>query len=208
MVFNDLDWVPANHWQAEDRAHRIGQTGSVNVTYMVARKTLEEFVRTVLAAKARLVDEVVEGRALSTAMEGDVLQELRRMVAQIGAAIAAEGAHGLDSQAVEELLRQASERYLRDNAAHLGERARRDLKPVSESAIRALAAALAGPERVIYASASASNPNLSYRLEVDGADVACDCKGFAYRGMCRHARDLKAALSSGAPLPPHTRRLA
>ena len=208
VVFNDLDWVPANHWQAEDRAHRIGQTGSVNVTYMVARKTLEEFVRTVLDAKARLVDEVVEGRALGTVMEGDMLQELRRMVAQIGDAFAAERAHGLDAQGVEELLRQATDRYLRDNAGRLSERARQDLKPVSQSAIRALAAALAGPERVIYAIASASNPDSSYRLEVDGADVSCDCKGFAYRGMCRHARDLKAALSTGAPLPAHTRRVA
>ena len=37
VVFNDLDWVPANHWQAEDRAYRIGQTGTVNVTYFAAR---------------------------------------------------------------------------------------------------------------------------------------------------------------------------
>ena len=208
VVFNDLDWVPANHWQAEDRAHRIGQAGVVNVTYMVARKTLEEFVRTVLDTKAGLVDEVVEGRALSAAMEGDVLQELRRMVAQIGDVFAAERSQGLDSQAVLELLREASDRFLRDNAAHLTERARRELKPVSESAIRALAAALAGPEQVIYAIASASDPSLSYRLEVDGADVACNCKGFAYRGMCRHARDLKNALATGAPLSADYRRVA
>ncbi len=208
VVFNDLDWVPANHWQAEDRAHRIGQAGVVNVTYMVARKTLEEFVRTVLDTKAGLVDEVVEGRALSAAMEGDVLQELRRMVAQIGDVFAAERSQGLDSRAVLELLREASDRFLRDNAAHLTERARRELKPVSESAIRALAAALGGPEQVIYAIASASDPSLSYRLEVDGADVACNCKGFAYRGMCRHARDLKNALATGAPLSADYRRVA
>ena len=64
VVFNDLDWVPANHWQAEDRTHRIGQTGTVNVTYMIARDTLEEFVRAILETKARIVDDVVEGKSL------------------------------------------------------------------------------------------------------------------------------------------------
>ena len=45
VVFNDLDWVPANHWQAEDRAYRIGQTRTVNVTYMVAADTIDDFVQ-------------------------------------------------------------------------------------------------------------------------------------------------------------------
>ena len=198
VVFNDLDWVPANHWQAEDRAHRIGQIGTVNVTYMVARKTLEEFVRTVLETKSQLIDDVVEGRALG-ALEGDVLQELRRMAAHLGEYTAA--ASELAPEAGEALLRRASERYLQENAPRLSEQARRELAPVSESAIRALAAVLAAPRRVVYAIASASNPAKSYRLEVDGADIACDCKGFAYRGMCRHARDLKQALATGAPLP-------
>ena len=207
VVFNDLDWVPANHWQAEDRAHRIGQTNTVNVTYMVARKTLEEFVRTVLDTKARLVDEVVEGRALGAAMEGDVLAELRRMVAHFGDAFSTTRHDPADAAAMEDLLRQASDQYLRDNAEQLSVRARRELKPVSESAIRALAAALAGPERVVYVIGSASDPKKRYRLEVDGADVACDCKGFSYRGMCRHARDLKDALATGKPLPADYRRL-
>src|SRR5262245_46971005 len=52
VVFNDLDWVPANHWQAEDRAYRIGQTRTVNVTYFIARDTLDAFVQTVLETKA------------------------------------------------------------------------------------------------------------------------------------------------------------
>src|SRR5262245_36088957 len=48
VVFNDLDWVPTNHWQAEDRAYRIGQTRTVNVTYFVARDTIDNFVQAVL----------------------------------------------------------------------------------------------------------------------------------------------------------------
>jgi hypothetical protein len=33
------------------------------------------------------------------------------------------------------------------------------------------------------------------------ADVTCSCPGFEYRGQCRHARDIKAALASGQPVP-------
>ncbi|HEX4935145.1 MAG TPA: DEAD/DEAH box helicase, partial [Gemmatimonadaceae bacterium] len=61
VVFHDLDWVPANHWQAEDRAYRIGQTQTVNVTYLVAAGTIDDFVRSVLEVKADLVQAVVEG---------------------------------------------------------------------------------------------------------------------------------------------------
>ena len=206
VVFNDLDWVPANHWQAEDRAHRIGQTAQLNVTYMVARKTLEEFVRTVLETKARLIDAVVEGQALGDAMGGDVLTELRRMVNHLGDVFASANDRSTPA-AVEDFLRQAGDRYLRDNAAHLSESARRELRPVSENAIRALAAALASPRREVYVVASATDKAHVYRLEVDGADVACDCKGFSYRGMCRHARELKNALATGKPLASDYRRL-
>ena len=38
-------------------------------------------------------------------------------------------------------------------------------------------------------------------MTVDGADVVCSCPGFEYRGQCRHARDVKAALASGKPAP-------
>ena len=74
VVFNDLDWVPANHWQAEDRIHRIGQTAPTFATYLVAAGTLDDFVAALLeqkagtigvleaeaADRATLVDEVVE----------------------------------------------------------------------------------------------------------------------------------------------------
>ena len=206
VVFNDLDWVPANHWQAEDRTHRIGQTGTVNVTYMVARYTLEEFIRTILVTKARIVDDVVEGKALGDAMDSDVLAELRRMTTFLDET-ARTGSDGLDQMAIEDLLRAASERYLAENTASMSHRARREIKPVSERAIQALAQALAGPARVVYAVASTSDPKAHHRVEVEGADINCDCKGFMYRGMCRHVRDLKNALATGAPAPEHYRLL-
>ena len=172
-------------------------------SYMVARQSLEAFVRQVLETKARLVDDVVEGRALADDMTGDVVAELRRLVAHLDAVLAdAHDAEAVDPAAAEALLREASERYLRRNA---GPEAA--LRPAAEAAVRALASALAGPERTVYLVASASNPNASYRLEVVGPDVACDCKGFGYRGMCRHARALKDALASGQPLPVAYRRL-
>jgi hypothetical protein len=31
--------------------------------------------------------------------------------------------------------------------------------------------------------------------------VTCSCPGFEYRGQCRHARDVKAALAEGKPVP-------
>ena len=80
VVFNDLDWVPTNHWQAEDRAYRIGQTRTVNVTYFVARNTIDDFVQAVLETKASLINAIVEGSALAPDSGGDVLDELQRIL--------------------------------------------------------------------------------------------------------------------------------
>jgi SWI/SNF-related matrix-associated actin-dependent regulator 1 of chromatin subfamily A len=85
VVFNDLDWVPTNHWQAEDRAFRIGQQHAVNVTYMVASGTVDEFVRTVLETKASLIDQLIEGKASPQDMVQDVMGEMRRLIGEMDA---------------------------------------------------------------------------------------------------------------------------
>ena len=69
-------------------------------------------------------------------------------------------------------------------------------------ALEALAALLSGPSVERYRIASTSHPGVDHVITADGADVTCSCPGFEYRGQCRHARDVKAALAAGTPAPP------
>ena len=111
VVFNDLDWVPTNHWQAEDRAYRIGQTRTVNVTYFVARDTIDDFVQAVLETKAALVNAIVEGDALAPGSGGDVLDELQRVLHSISAG-GADAPDGIkDDELIAQLLRRASDEF-------------------------------------------------------------------------------------------------
>jgi SWI/SNF-related matrix-associated actin-dependent regulator of chromatin subfamily A-like protein 1 len=155
VVFNDLDWVPANHWQAEDRAYRIGQAGAVNVTYFTAVGTIDEFVSRALAAKGALVDAVVEARSEARGEEegGDVLTELEAMVRTLSPGSAADGdidgpPEGLpdgDEELVDRLLRAVAARAARAEAREVGAIAlARPQRPPTE-AIRALAQVLRGP---------------------------------------------------------------
>ncbi len=199
VVFNDLDWVPSNHWQAEDRAYRIGQTGTVNVTYMVAGGTIEEFVRTVLQRKARIVDDLVAGRSLGADLDADLLGELRRMLKRLEGRFEALRGGDVSEEELTGVLRAASIEYIDEQPP--GESAREALVPISESAIRALASVLSGPQRAIYRVASSRDASVSYTVEVVGADITCDCRGFHYRGACTHARALKQALVAGDDPP-------
>jgi len=61
VIFADMDWFPGIHEQAEDRAHRIGQKGTVNVYYYVCPKTIEEDIVRLLNSKKGVVDQILEG---------------------------------------------------------------------------------------------------------------------------------------------------
>jgi SWI/SNF-related matrix-associated actin-dependent regulator 1 of chromatin subfamily A len=204
VVFNDLDWVPTNHWQAEDRAYRIGQTRTVNVTYFVARDTIDDFVQAVLETKAALVNAIVEGEALAPDAGGDVLDELQRVLHSISAEGELAPAHGDDDALIGQLLRRASEEFRtvrRDQpqrpAAMRGER---ELQALAR-ALQALVKVLSGPSARRFRISSTSHKDLDYEIVVVDADVTCSCPGFEYRGQCRHARDVKAALAEGKPVP-------
>lgn len=59
VIMNDLDFVPSNHAQAEDRAHRIGSTTTTNVYYPIAVGTIDELIYKILEKKKRIIDTVM-----------------------------------------------------------------------------------------------------------------------------------------------------
>lgn len=61
VIFADLDWTPAIHEQAEDRCHRIGQAGTVNVYYYIAKDTIEDDIVEMLEEKKKIIKEIMDG---------------------------------------------------------------------------------------------------------------------------------------------------
>jgi SWI/SNF-related matrix-associated actin-dependent regulator 1 of chromatin subfamily A len=64
-VFLELDWLPGNHTQAEDRCHGLGrgQEGVVSQSYyLVAKGTIEERLCKRLQKRQETLDKVLDGR--------------------------------------------------------------------------------------------------------------------------------------------------
>jgi SNF2 family DNA or RNA helicase len=85
VLHYDRWWNPAVEDQATDRAHRIGQTRTVEVHKLVTAGTVEERVAEILEGKRALADAVVgAGEAWITELGDD---ELRELVTLSGASI-------------------------------------------------------------------------------------------------------------------------
>ena len=77
VIFYDSWWNPAVEEQAADRAHRIGQTQTVQVIKLVAKGTIEEKMNELQDRKRHLIEEVIDPKNehLGTLTEEDI-QEL------------------------------------------------------------------------------------------------------------------------------------
>ncbi len=60
VVFAELDWVPGNISQFEDRAHRIGQTETVLVQHLVLDGSLDARMAHLLVEKQRIIDSALD----------------------------------------------------------------------------------------------------------------------------------------------------
>jgi SWI/SNF-related matrix-associated actin-dependent regulator 1 of chromatin subfamily A len=78
VIMNDLDFVPANHAQAEDRAHRIGSQSTTNVYYPIAVGTIDEMMFNILEKKRKIIDTVIGDEHVSMNIEEDLFNQFIR----------------------------------------------------------------------------------------------------------------------------------
>ena len=66
VIFNDLDWVPANHAQAEDRPYRIGQTEEVHIIYPLVDETIDVTMYDSLMKKMEVIGTIMNDSVIDS----------------------------------------------------------------------------------------------------------------------------------------------
>lgn len=78
VIFNDLDWVPTNHAQSEDRCYRYGQEKPVHIIYLLIDETLDllmyKSLKNKMAVITKIIGDNLDEENLSVAKE--VISEL------------------------------------------------------------------------------------------------------------------------------------
>ena len=77
VIFAELDWVPGNVTQAEDRAHRIGQQNSVLVQHLVLEGSLDATMARTIVNKQEAIDGALNDQYSVEDLENEALREIR-----------------------------------------------------------------------------------------------------------------------------------
>lgn len=64
VIFVDEPWSKAIKDQAEDRCHRIGTKGTVNIITLICKDTIDEKIHQIIKDKGELSDRIVDGIAV------------------------------------------------------------------------------------------------------------------------------------------------
>ncbi len=62
VLYAEYPWQPGKLAQSSDRAHRIGQKNAVNIYYMVAHGTIEDYMVAMLDGKQEILSKVLDGK--------------------------------------------------------------------------------------------------------------------------------------------------
>ena len=165
VIFQDLDWVPANHAQAEDRCYRLGQTSRVTVEYFLAAGTLDGYISELLEQKMKLI-AAVEAEELP---DGSILVEIQDGLRKLGPALMEEA----------RAARATGDAALRiETLAAAAPRASSDKTPIAETGQ--------------WEFTSSRDPSAVYYVTFGRAGhLECTCQGFTYRGNCKHVREVR-----------------
>jgi SWI/SNF-related matrix-associated actin-dependent regulator of chromatin subfamily A-like protein 1 len=165
VIFQDLDWVPANHAQAEDRCYRMGQEKRVTVEYFHADGTLDGYIATLLQRKMALI-AAVEAEEIP---DQSILTEIQDGLRQLAPAL-------MEEARAARAIGDAGARI--DALANASPRAKAEETPVMETGS--------------WEFTSSRDPSASYLVKFGRAGhLECSCPGFTYRGNCKHTREVR-----------------
>ena len=168
VIFQDIDWVPANHAQAEDRCYRLGQEHRVTVEYFHADGTLDEYIATLLQGKMKLIAAVEADEIPDQSILAEIQDGLRRLAPALMEEARAARATGDAADRIEELATAIPRTEKIDD-------------PLMETGS--------------WEFTSSRDPSASYRVTFGRAGhLECTCPGFNYRGNCKHTREVRAEI--------------
>ena len=78
VLFAELDWVPGNVTQAEDRAHRLGQLDSVLVQHLVVDGSIDSRMAKFIVAKQDVIDRALDNPVEMANLKGEVIIPVER----------------------------------------------------------------------------------------------------------------------------------
>ena len=83
VLFIDYSWVPADHEQAADRIHRIGQTAeNVTIYQLYVRGTIDAFMQEMLEEKKELFKRLIDEKPGGTNIKENMVNSLLALLAK------------------------------------------------------------------------------------------------------------------------------
>jgi SWI/SNF-related matrix-associated actin-dependent regulator 1 of chromatin subfamily A len=78
VVFAELDWVPGNISQAEDRCHRIGQRNSVLVQHLVFDRSIDARMAQMIIEKQAVIEAAIDNETGAVEMDAGLAAVIAR----------------------------------------------------------------------------------------------------------------------------------